>query len=118
VLFERHMTESRMQGVPFCARFHLHPDVEAELDLAGSAVSLTLRSGEVWVFRHDGTGALSLEPSVYLETRRLKPRGTRQIVLSSRVLDFARQIGWTLAKAQDTPQGIRDLARNEEEFEL
>ena len=108
------MTESRMQGVPFCARFHLHPDVEAELDLAGSAVSLTLRSGEVWVFRHDGTAEMTLEPSVYLEAGRLRPRGTDQIVLSSRVVDFARQIGWTLAKAKDTQRAIRDVAAEAE----
>jgi len=29
-------------------------------------------------------------------------------VLSARVLDYACQIGWTFAKAQDTPAAIRD----------
>ena len=46
---------------------------------------------------------------------RLKPRATRQLVLSGRVLDYACQIGWTLGKAQDTPQGIRDLARGDDD---
>jgi uncharacterized heparinase superfamily protein len=109
VIFDR----SALKGIAFSVRFHLHPDVDATLDLGGSAVSMALKSGEIWVFRHDGTADLTLEPSVYLERGRLRPRPTRQIVLSSRVLDYACQIGWTLAKAQDTPAAIRDLDQDE-----
>jgi len=97
----------------FDIRFHLHPDVDATLDLGGTAVSMALKSGEIWIFRHDGTAKLDLEPSVYLEGDRLKPRVTRQIVLAGTVADYAVQIGWTLAKAQDTPQAVRDLGRDE-----
>ena len=97
----------------FSVRFHLHPDVDAALDMGGSAVSLALKSGEIWVFRHDGVATLTLEPSVYLEKGRLKPRPTRQIVLSARAMELETQIGWTLAKAQDTPLAIRDLDRDE-----
>jgi uncharacterized heparinase superfamily protein len=111
--FENVMTRVQLQGVVFAIRFHLHPDVDAALDLGGTAVSLELKSGEMWVFRHDGVAELSLEPSVYLEKARLKPRATKQIVLTSRVLDFARQIGWTLAKAQDTPRAIRDVVTDD-----
>ncbi|MBC7139410.1 MAG: heparinase II/III family protein [Defluviimonas sp.] len=107
--FDVLMDRTGLQGIPFDIRFHLHPDVDAALDMGGSAVSLALKSGEIWLFRHDGTGALRLEPSVYLERGRLKPRATRQIVLSARVMDYACQIGWTLAKAQGTPAAIRDL---------
>jgi len=64
-------------------------------------------------FRHDGHAKLSLVPSVYLEKGRLKPRPARQIVLSTRATGFETQIGWTLAKAQDTPLAIRDLDREE-----
>ncbi|MFP1643700.1 heparinase II/III family protein [Pontitalea aquivivens] len=105
VLFDR----TGLQGIPFAIRFHLHPDVDATLDLGGAAVSMALKSGEIWVFRHDGTGDLTLEPSVYLESGRLRPRATRQIVLTARVLDYACQLGWTLAKAQDTPAALRDI---------
>ena len=112
--FDARLTETRLQGVPFTIRFHLHPDVDAAEDLGGHAVSLGLASGEVWVFRHDGVAELSLERSVYLEAGRLKPRGTLQIVLSARVYDFARQIGWTLAKADGTPAAIRDVAAETE----
>lgn len=111
--FERILTEGRMQGVGFSIRFHLHPDVDAELDLGGSAVSLALKSGEIWVFRHDGQAKLALEPSVYLEKTRLKPRPTQQITLYARAIEQETRIGWTLAKAQDTPLAIRDLDREE-----
>ena len=61
----------------------------------------------------DGAATLRLEPSVYLESGRLKPRATRQIVLSGVVLDYAAQVVWTLAKAQDTPGAIRDTEPDE-----
>ncbi|GGE20565.1 Uncharacterized conserved protein, heparinase superfamily [Gemmobacter megaterium] len=111
--FDAVMSSVKLQGVAFSIRFHLHPDVDAQIDLGGAAISLGLRSGEIWVFRHDGVATLSLEPSVYLEKGRLKPRATKQIVLSARVLDYATEVGWTLAKAQDTPLAIRDLERDE-----
>lgn len=100
-------------GIPFSLRFHLHPDVDAQLDLGGTAVSLALRSGELWIFRPEGGGTLALEPSAYLEKGRLKPRPTRQILLSARLVADQAELGWTLAKAQDTPLAIRDLDRDE-----
>ncbi len=111
--FDAVLSATRLQGVAFSIRFHLHPEVDAQIDMGGAAVSLGLRSGEIWVFRHDGTATMTLEPSVYLEKGRLKPRATKQIVLSARVLDYACEVGWTLAKAQDTPLAIRDLERDE-----
>lgn len=101
------------QGVAFSIRFHLHPEVDASVDMGGAAVSFTLRSGEIWVFRHDGTVDMRLEPSVYLENGRLKPRGTQQVVLSGRAMSYATRVRWSLAKAQETPQAIRDFVRSE-----
>ena len=95
--------------LPVAVRFHLHPDVEAQVDLGGAAVSLTLKSGEIWIFRHDGIASLSLAPSVYLETGRLKPRPAQQVVLTHAALSYATRIRWSLTKAQDTPDVIRDL---------
>ena len=112
--FETIMERVKHQGVAFDLRFHLHPDVDATLDLGGTAVSMALKSGEIWVFRHDGVAELTLEPSVFLESGRLKPRAAKQIVLSSYVMDYACQLGWTLAKAQDTPAAIRDTMRDED----
>jgi uncharacterized heparinase superfamily protein len=108
--FDAALSRAGLQGLPFVVRFHLHPDVEASLDLGGRAVSLALKSGEVWVFRHDGQGRLGLEPSVYLERGRLKPRAAQQVVLAGLALEQATRLRWTLQKAQDTPLAIRDLA--------
>jgi uncharacterized heparinase superfamily protein len=107
------MRRNRDGRVSFAIRFHLHPDVDAEIDLGGTAVSLALKSGEIWVFRHSGSEGLSVEPSVYLEKGRLRPRASKQIVLSGHVAEFDAMIGWTLAKAQDTPLAIRDLERDD-----
>lgn len=104
-------------AIDYSIRFHLHPDVTPTLDMGGVAVSLALLSGEVWIFRHDGHATLSVEPSVYFERGRLKPRATRQIVLSARVVEHASQVGWTLAKAQDTPRAVRDFKRTEPAYE-
>lgn len=115
VKFEAHMDQIALQGVPYSLRFHLHPDVDAELDMGGTAVSLQLKSGEIWVFRHSMVAKMAIEPSVYLEKGRLKPRASKQIVLSSRVMEYASQVSWSLAKAQDTPSYLRDV---DEELEL
>ncbi len=96
-------------GQLFHIRFHLHPEVDAAVDLGGAAVSLALRSGEIWVLRTGGEAKLSLEASVYLETGRLKPRASKQVVISARATEYATRIRWSLAKAQDTPVSIRDV---------
>lgn len=115
--FERAMDGVALQGIDFTLHFHIYPEVELSLDMGGSAVSLSLKSGEIWIFRHDSNAKMSIEPSVYLENGRLKPRATKQIVLSSRAMDYATRIRWSLAKAQDTPTGLRDLARDDLPFE-
>ncbi|SIS54720.1 Uncharacterized conserved protein, heparinase superfamily [Roseivivax lentus] len=111
--FDRRMDAVSLSGLPFQVRFHLHPEVDAEVDLGGAAVSMALRSGEIWVFRHDSDAELTLEPSVYLEKGRLRPRGTLQVVLSGRAMEYATRVRWSLAKAQETAIAIRDLARDE-----
>ncbi len=108
--FDRALDATQLQGIPFAIRFHLHPDVDAVVDLGGAAVSMALKSGEIWVLRHDGHADLSLDPSVYLETGRLKPRAAQQVVLSGAAMAYATRIRWSLAKAQDTPDVVRDLA--------
>ncbi len=115
--FDKAMDATGLKGIAFDIRFHLHPDVDAALDLGGAAVSMALKSGEIWVFRHDNIGKLSVEPSVYLEKGRLKPRATKQIVLSGRAMEYATRIRWTLSKAQDTAYAVRDLHRDEPDFD-
>ncbi len=110
-LFDAALDTTSLQGIAFSIRFHLDPDVQASLDMGDRAVALTLKSGETWVFRHDGAAALSLAPSVYLQNGRLKPRATQQVVLSRRAMAYATRIRWSLAKTQDTPDVVRDLVQ-------
>ncbi len=112
--FDALLTQGRLRGISYALRFHLHPEADASLDMNGSAVSVALPSGEIWVFRFDGPGRLALEPSVYLEKGRLAPRPCQQIVIRAAILDETAQINWTLAKAQDTPLAIRDIGRDED----
>ncbi|WP_246253399.1 heparinase II/III family protein [Sulfitobacter maritimus] len=108
--FDKVLKAIPLKGVPFDIRFHLHPDVDATVDLGGSAISMALKSGEIWVFRHDGTHNLSLEAGVYLEGTRLKPRAAQQIVLTGYAMNYATRVRWSLSKAQETAIGVRDLS--------
>ena len=107
--FEDVMTQTAMAGARFAIRFHLHPDVDAALDMGGAAISLALRSGEIWIFRFSGPAELHLDASAYLENGRVNPRPCSQIVLRGEARGFETRVGWTLAKAKDTPLAIRDL---------
>ncbi|MGJ8603199.1 MAG: heparinase II/III family protein [Marivita sp.] len=111
--FNHKLEDSRLSGVPFDIRFHLHPEVDTAIDMNGTAVSMALRSGEIWVFRFEGHCDLALEPSVYLEKGRLRPRATKQIVLTARAMEYATRVRWSLAKAQDTAIAVRDLAQDD-----
>ncbi len=110
--FHRLFTKGQRTGLPMALRFHLHPDVGADLT-DDEIVILRLKSGEAWEFRFDGPGRLSLEPSVYLDPSRAEPENAWQIVVSAVARDYETGIVWTLAKAQDTPSLIRDLAGQE-----
>ena len=112
-VFDRALDRNKLQGIGYRVRFHLHPDVDAELDMGGAAVSMALKSGEIWVFRFDGQAKLCLEPSVYMEKGRLKPRASKQVVLSATAIEYASRIRWSLSKAQFTPDTMRDLKRDE-----
>lgn len=100
-VFEDKLAEVDPRGIPFSLRFHLHPDTEAEIDMGGRAVSLTLPSGEVWVFRPGREISMMLEASVHLDQGRLKPRPAQQVVLSDRLVAYAATIDWTLTRAQE-----------------
>lgn len=108
--FDKALDATSLHGIGFDIRFHLHPDVDATVDMGGNAISLALKSGELWVFRHDGTYDLSIDPGAYLQTNRLKPRAAQQIVLTGRALSYATRVRWSLSKAQETAIGVRDLS--------
>ncbi len=110
--YDRAMDRFELKGIPFDIRFHLHPDVDVSIDMGGNAVSMALMSGELWVFRPENAGTLTLDRSVYLENTRLKPRATQQIVLSGRTSGHSTRLRWSLAKPQDSPIAVRDTARD------
>lgn len=108
--FDRVFDRSLRAGLGYTIRFHLHPDVTAATTLDHTAVTLWLKSGEIWIFQHDGAAQLAVSPSVYLENGQLKPRAAQQVVLSGKALAYATRVRWTLAKAENTPLAVRDLA--------
>ncbi|MCB1366318.1 MAG: heparinase II/III family protein [Rhodobacteraceae bacterium] len=101
IRFEEVMNQTRLSGVQFAIRFHLHPEVVAKIDLGGRAISLALPTGETWIFRSEGSADMALESSIYLDQSRLKPRATKQIVLTDTVLDYSSQANWSLSLAND-----------------
>ncbi len=83
------------RSIPFMAKFHIAPDVDAELDLGGMAVSLQLPDNTVWIFRATG-GGIALQDSVYHSSDRLQPRATKEIVVTSDVINYEGAITWML----------------------
>ena len=85
--------------VPFTVRFHLHPDVQAQLARDRKSVLLKPEGAERgWWLRNDAI-EVALEPSVHY--RLGLPRRSQQIVLrgQARVADGAR-VRWKLSAAR------------------
>ncbi len=108
VRFEALVDRMGREGVRFDIRFHLHPDVVAVMARDHESVSLTLKNGEVWMFRQTGAGKMSLDASVYLESGRPKPRSAKQVVLSGTVLDYASRVSWSLFRVRDGFRHMHD----------
>ena len=100
-------------SVPFTIRFHLHPDIEADVFLAGSAVRLRPPSGDIWVMRQLG-GDLTVEDSVYLDDRRVRPRATKQIVVRAEAKAYAGLVKWAFRRAEPEKPAPRDLGEEAE----
>ncbi|MEL7107421.1 MAG: heparinase II/III family protein [Pseudomonadota bacterium] len=116
--FDQAFDRAKLEGIPFAVRFHLHPDADARLDMGGAAVSIALKSGEIWVFRFDGPAKMTLEPSVYLEKTALTPRATQQIVLHASAMEYNTMLTWSFAKAQETPTYLRDFETDDVDDEM
>jgi uncharacterized heparinase superfamily protein len=81
---------------PFTLRFHLHPDVQANIQQDGAAVLLRLKAGTFWRLRADGA-RLSLEETIYLGGP--EPRRGEQVVLTG-FADGAQHVKWALSKVE------------------
>lgn len=97
---QRVYAQRKGDGLPFAIHFHLHPDVVVSLDMAGHAVSLKLKSEEIWVFRQTG-GEIALEDAVFLDQQRLRPRQTKQIIIRGVMSEDRAQVTWAMTRAQE-----------------
>jgi uncharacterized heparinase superfamily protein len=111
----------RDHGIPFVARFHLHPDVSVTMVADGEAATLRLPHGEVWVMRQAG-GSLGLEDSVYLG-RSFRPEHTRQLVIRGAARRSLTQLRWAFRRVGELAQLPKDLsalgvAYGDDDFEI
>jgi uncharacterized heparinase superfamily protein len=88
----------------FSIRFHLHPEVTPNFDADSESISLTLATGEIWVFRCQPGTELALDDSIYFEDGRQFPRPSKQIVLTGVIKEITTRVRWSLAKASENPQ--------------
>jgi uncharacterized heparinase superfamily protein len=65
---------------PFALRFHLYPNIKAELNDAKTSIKLSASGAEIWQFSASGF-ELALEQSVYYATQQGSQK-TQQIVIS------------------------------------
>lgn len=96
--FDKWFTDTNKRRMPIAANFILPPDVEPEMGLGNTAVSLTLPNGAVWVFQSKGS-EIAIQESLYFQFGRLRPRKTHMIVLSDSALHYEGTINWTLTRA-------------------
>ena len=76
------------------ARFHLHPDVAAEMD--GDAVALRLPDGQTWTFTAE-VGAVALEDSVWAPRFNVM-HDTMQITVTTTLEATRAVLPWRLAR--------------------
>lgn len=92
------LAQGQGDGLSYAVRFHLNPDAVAQIDQGGTAVSIRLPSGQIWVFRHAGEARLTLEPSVYFDASQPRPRATKQVVLTGQLTGYGSAVSWSLAR--------------------
>ena len=92
------------ENAPYALRFHLHPDVAADIVEPGHGVLLNLPNGESWAFAVEG-GKPELEDSVYLPDPD-GPRRTKQIVVYGRAGHQPR-IAWTMQRVRAAREPVR-----------
>lgn len=83
-------------GVPFVVRFHLHPDIEAEMLPERNEIVLYAKSGTSWRFSAAGN-PLSIEESIYAGSGET-PRPSLQIVLGGKTAGSMTTAHWELRR--------------------
>lgn len=96
LLGEERISETKAP-VPFCLRFHIHPDVQVTLVGKGKVPLLRTKGGASWWLRSQG-GDFNLANSVYLGGEaHVVP--TKQLVLEGMTGDSVTIINWVLESA-------------------
>ncbi|WP_142833885.1 heparinase II/III family protein [Palleronia caenipelagi] len=99
-------------GVPFRVHFHLYPQISVTEH--ANSITLRTRGGEIWEFRAEGPVRMALESTYFLDDPAPEPVLSTQIVLSGRASDYATRLRWTLAKARQTPDAVRDVEHTQD----
>ena len=90
--------EAQTSGGGYAVRFHLHPDVVAQMAEDERSVTLMLPNRETWTITAN-TPTVTIEESVFLADER-GPRGSQQIVLQGGLeQEREMQIVWTIERA-------------------
>ncbi len=84
------------QASTFCVRFHLHPDVSAELSGGGDSAILKVSNREGWRLRASG-GDLRVEDSIYLGVPGTVRRA-RMVMISGPCKSTGVEVKWSLIR--------------------
>lgn len=84
------------RDVDYAIRFHLGPDVAAELSKDGMGAFLRVEDGSVWQFR-SALSAVTIEDSLWVDGNG-RPHPTQQIVLAGSVSRGGGSFGWLFKK--------------------
>ena len=94
------MNHMAREGAGFHLRFHLHPDVAANMQASGDSVLLMTRAGHGWQFRvglDDGL-FMQIEESVYMG-RNGVPQRARQLAIRGQLRHTDTLIRWAMRYA-------------------
>ena len=97
--FAKWIKANRKKGIPFDVHFHIAPDVQVELGMRDTAVTLTTPKGEIWILRAPNT-LMTVQKSAYMQYGLLKPRATNQVVVSGGAINYEGVIEWTLTRLE------------------
>ena len=91
--------EISVYGIEYEVRFHLHPDVTAQI-LDDDTVQMNSKYSGTWILEAFDL-APSFHPSYYFSEGHASPIPTQQVIFSARLNDFLKQVRWSLQKSYD-----------------
>ena len=86
-------------GIEYEVRFHLHPDVTAQI-LNDNQVQMKSKYAGTWILETFDL-APSFHPSYYFSEGHASPIPTQQVIFSAKLNDFLKHVRWSLQKSYD-----------------